>query len=159
MPALQNTRRERFAQLVALGTSPLIEAYRQAGYSDKAGSAGHLALTRNPAVASRIEELRATQQAKTEAKLEISRERITQHVAQLALHGKSEMVQLKAIEVLNKMQGYNEPSSVQHNHVHLQVNAALIEELRSGYAQLAKRSAKMCLPLSGQASVAVAGPQ
>jgi hypothetical protein len=82
----------------------------------------------------------------TEAKLEISRERITQHVAQLALHGKSEMVQLKAIEVLNKMQGYNEPASVQHNHVHLQVDAALIEELRSGYAQLAERSAKACCP-------------
>jgi hypothetical protein len=68
-------------------------------------------------------------------------------VAQLALHGKSEMVQLKAIEVLNKMQGYNEPEQVKHQHVHLQVNAALIEELRSGYAQLAKRSAKVCLPL------------
>ena len=65
MPALQDIRRERFAQLVALGTMPLIEAYRQAGYSDKAGSAGHLALTRNPAVASRIDELRTKQQAKT----------------------------------------------------------------------------------------------
>jgi predicted transcriptional regulator len=72
-------------------------------------------------------------------------------VAQLALYGKSEMVQLKAIEVLNKMQGYNSPDSVRHSHVHLQVNAALIEELRSGYAELSKRSAKVCLPLQGGA--------
>jgi hypothetical protein len=63
------------------------------------------------------------------------------------------MVQLKAIEVLNKMQGYNEPASVQHNHVHLQVNPALIEELRAGYTQLAERSAKASLPLSGGAGV------
>ena len=159
MPALQDIRRERFAQLVALGRMPLIEAYRQAGYSDKAGSAGHLALTRNPAVASRIDELRTKQQAKTEAKLEISRERITQHVAQLALHGKSEMVQLKAVEVLNKMQGYNEPSSVQHNHVHLQVDAALSRSYEQAMRSLARASAKACLPLPGQASVAVAGPQ
>jgi hypothetical protein len=60
-------------------------------------------------------------------------------VAQLALHGKSEIVQLRAIEVLNKMQGYNEPASVQHNHVHLQVDAALMEQLRAGYAQLSAR--------------------
>ena len=75
-------------------------------------------------------------------------------MAELALHGKSEMVQLKAIEVLNKMQGYNESSSVQHNHVHLQVNAALIEELRKGYAALAERSAKACLPLPDRAGLA-----
>jgi hypothetical protein len=56
---LQNPRRETFAQLVALGTMPLIEAYRQAGYSDKAGSGKALALTRLGPVASRIEELRA----------------------------------------------------------------------------------------------------
>jgi hypothetical protein len=35
------------------------------------------------------------------------------------------------------------------NHVHLQVDAALIEQLRAGYAQLAERSARVCLPLSG----------
>ena len=68
-------------------------------------------------------------------------------MAHLALHGKSEMVQLKAVEVLNKMQGYNSADSVQHSHVHLQVNAALMEELRKGHAALAERSAKVCSPL------------
>jgi hypothetical protein len=60
-------------------------------------------------------------------------------VAQFGLHGKSEMVQLKPVEVLNKTQGYNEPASVQHDHVHLQVDAALIEQLRAGYAEMNAR--------------------
>ena len=58
--------------------------------------------------------------------------------------------------MLTKMCGGNEPTSVQHSHTHLQVDAGLIEELRAGYAQLAERSAKVCLPLPGEAGVAVA---
>jgi hypothetical protein len=41
----------------------------------------------------------------------------------------------------------NEPASVQHNHLHLQVNAALIEQLRAGYAQQGARE-KSDLPLA-----------
>ncbi|HEY5742802.1 MAG TPA: hypothetical protein VIS99_09695 [Terrimicrobiaceae bacterium] len=41
--------------------------------------------------------------------------------------------------MLNKMQGYNEPASVQHNHVQLQVDVALMEQLRAGYAELSAR--------------------
>jgi hypothetical protein len=108
----------------------------------------------------RINQLRAKQRAKTETQLEISRERITQHVGQLALHGKSEMVQLKAIEVLNKMQGYNEPSVQQHQHLHLQVDSSVIEQLKAGHtALIARASEKVCLPLPGEASAAVAEPQ
>jgi len=51
------------------------------------------------------------------------------------------------------MQGYNEPDKSVHNHVHLQVDAALIEELRCGYAELAQRSAKACLPLRSGADI------
>ena len=65
-------------------------------------------------------------------------------MAQLALHGKSEMVQLNAIEVLNKMQGYNEPQA-KHNHAHIQVDAALIAQLRAGYAQLGARERESLL--------------
>ena len=57
---------------------------------------------------------------------------------------------LKAAELLAKLQGYNEPDKSVHNHVHLQVSAELIEELRCGYAELAKRSAKACLPLPAE---------
>jgi hypothetical protein len=42
--------------------------------------------------------------------------------------------------------------------VEVRVDAALIEQLRAGYAQLSERSAKACLPLPGGAGVAVVGP-
>jgi hypothetical protein len=46
---------------------------------------------------------------------------------------------LKAAEMLAKMCGWNESEQVKHDHVHLQVDAALIEQLRAGYAQLGAR--------------------
>jgi hypothetical protein len=39
---------------------------------------------------------------------------------------------LKAAEMLAKMCGWNEPEQVKHDHVHLQVDSALIEQLREG---------------------------
>ena len=39
--------------------------------------------------------------------------------------------------MLAKICGYNEPEQVKHDHVHLQVDSALIEQLRDGYAALA----------------------
>ena len=45
---------------------------------------------------------------------------------------------LKAAEMLAKMCGWNEPEQVKHDHVHLQVDSALIEQLRAGYASLAQ---------------------
>jgi hypothetical protein len=54
---------------------------------------------------------------------------------------------LKAAELLAKLEGFNEPDKSVHNHVHLQVNAALIEELRNGYVALAERSAEVCSPV------------
>jgi hypothetical protein len=55
---------------------------------------------------------------------------------------------LKAAELLAKLEGYNEPEQHAHQHIEVKVDAALIEQLRAGYAQLAERSAKVCLPLS-----------
>jgi hypothetical protein len=58
--------------------------------------------------------------------------RVCQRVAQLTV--------LKAAEMLARLCGWNEPEQVKHDHVHLQVDsAALIEQLRAGYAQLALR--------------------
>lgn len=37
------------------------------------------------------------------------------------------------------MCGWNEPEQVKHDHVHLQVDAALIEQLRAGHAALVAR--------------------
>jgi hypothetical protein len=56
---------------------------------------------------------------------------------------------LKAAEMLAKMCGWNEPERVNVQSVEVKVDAALIEQLRAGYAQLSERSAKACLPLSG----------
>ena len=53
---------------------------------------------------------------------------------------------LKAAEMLAKICGWNEPEQVKHDHVHLQVDSALIQQLREGYAQLAERNAKAPLP-------------
>jgi hypothetical protein len=58
---------------------------------------------------------------------------------------------LKAAEMLAKMCGWNEPERVNVQSVEVKVDAALIEQLRAGYAQLGERSAKACLPLPGGA--------
>jgi hypothetical protein len=52
---------------------------------------------------------------------------------------------LKAAEMLARMCGWNEPEQVKHDHVHLQVDSALIEQFRSGYAQLASKGAPFAL--------------
>jgi hypothetical protein len=41
--------------------------------------------------------------------------------------------------MLAKMCGWNEPEQVKHDHVHLQADSALIEQLRAGYAELGIR--------------------
>jgi hypothetical protein len=60
--------------------------------------------------------------------------------------------------MLAKICGWNEAEQVKHGHVHLQVDSALIEQLRAGYAQLAERSAKACFPLPGGASAGGRAP-
>jgi hypothetical protein len=46
---------------------------------------------------------------------------------------------LKAAEMLAKMSGWNEPARVNVQSVEVKVDAALIEQLRAGYAQLGAR--------------------
>jgi hypothetical protein len=55
--------------------------------------------------------------------------------------------------MLAKMCGWNEPERVNVQSVEVKVDAALIEQLRAGYAQLSERSAKACLPLLGGAGI------
>jgi hypothetical protein len=59
---------------------------------------------------------------------------------------------LKAAKMLAKMCGWNEPEQVKHDHVHFQVDAALIEQLRAGYAEMSAR--RMDGPRQLAASVA-----
>jgi hypothetical protein len=52
---------------------------------------------------------------------------------------------LKAAEMLAKMCGWNEPEKVNVQSVEVKVDAALIEQLRAGYAQLASKGAPLAL--------------
>ena len=56
------------------------------------------------------------------------------------------------------MCGWNEPERINVQSVEVRVDAALIEQLRAGYAQLAERSARVCLPLPAKADVGGTAP-
>jgi hypothetical protein len=45
----------------------------------------------------------------------------------------------RPLEMLVKLCGWNEPEQVKHDHFHLQVDSALIEQLRAGYRQLGSK--------------------
>jgi hypothetical protein len=47
---------------------------------------------------------------------------------------------LKAAEMLAKMCSWNEPETQRHEHIHLQVDANVMEQLRAGYSTLHARS-------------------
>jgi hypothetical protein len=56
------------------------------------------------------------------------------------------MTKLKAIELLAKLQGYNEPERQQLQHLHLHVNESVMAQLREGHqALLARDSEKQVL--------------
>jgi hypothetical protein len=52
---------------------------------------------------------------------------------------------LKAAEMLAKMCGWNEPEKVNVQSVEVKVDAALIEQLRAGYAHLASKGVPLAL--------------
>jgi hypothetical protein len=95
-------------------------------------------------VAKRIEELQARNERKAEMAA-LSRDELIGiltdivHAARNRLQETRTADGLKAAEMLAKMCGWNEPEQVKHDHVHLQVDSALIEQLRDGYAALAGR--------------------
>jgi hypothetical protein len=82
-----------------------------------------------------------------------------EEIADMALAKGSSMIKLKAIELLSRMQGYNEPELVKHDHIHIRVDSALINELRSGYVQLAERTEQVCLPLVSATPLQEAGAE
>jgi hypothetical protein len=52
---------------------------------------------------------------------------------------------LKAAELLVKVCGWNEPERVQSQHVSIQVDAKMLEELRKGHEQLVAQQKSMLL--------------
>jgi hypothetical protein len=136
---LINPKHEKFAQLVASGMTAY-EAYTQVGLKSPQNAPR---LRNNELVAKRIEELyernarKAEMQAlKRDDLIEILTEMIQAVRPRLSEARPSDG--LKAAEMLTKMCGWNQAEQVQHSHVELRVDAALLAQLRAGYAALAK---------------------
>jgi hypothetical protein len=102
-------------------------------------------LRNNPLVAKRIEELQARNERKAEAAA-LKRDELVAILTDIVKAARDRLKDarlsdpLKAAEMLTKICGWNEPEKPQdHQHVHMHVDAALIEQLRAGYATLAQR--------------------
>jgi phage terminase small subunit len=105
---LKNTRHEAFAQLVAIG-STATAAYIEAGFSTNSAGQGGERLTRNPAVAARIEELRAD----TERLMTMKRMDYLMELKDRFLTLPPEdAVTAKYGEMLAKAMGWNEPEKI-----------------------------------------------
>ena len=109
-------------------------------------------------MAKRIEELQARNERRAELAA-LSRDELIGILTEIVQATRNRLSEarpadgLKAAEMLAKMCGWNEPERVNVQSVEVKVDAALIEQLRAGYAQLSERSAKACLPLPGGAGV------
>ena len=94
-------------------------------------------------MAKRIEELQARNERKAEMAA-LSRDELIRILSEIVHAARNRLPEartadgLKAAEMLAKMCGYNEPEQVKHDHVHLQVDSALIEQLRAGYESFAQ---------------------
>lgn len=111
MPILQNSRHERFAQLVAAGMSGT-EAYERAGYSGDYPNSSAARLSAKDSVSARISELKA----KSEAKAGITRGEIIEILAEYARVHPMEYphdVRLKAVAQLTKMCGWDAADKVE----------------------------------------------
>ena len=144
---LKNPRHEKFVQLLVFGLLSMTEAYKQAGFSERNAGSNALVLSKKQQIAARIASLSSSVTAKAEAKFHISRDRIMEELMYLGFkrNDRQGLVQLKAIELLNKMMGYFEPQHHKHEHTHIQVDASLIEQLRVGYGELALK--RVCEPV------------
>ena len=160
MTILRNPKHEKFAQLLASGMTASA-AYTEVGLK---GSQNAPRLRNNELVAKRIEELQTRNEKKAELAA-LSRDELIGILAEVVHAARVRLPEarlgdgLKAAEMLARLCGWNEPEQVKHDHVHIQVDSALIQQLRAGYAQLSERSAKACLPLPGEAGVALVQSQ
>jgi hypothetical protein len=108
-------------------------AFTQAGYPAPQNAPR---LRNNELVAKRIEELQARNERKAEMAA-LSRDELIGIPAEIVHAARARLSEarlgdgLKAAEMLAKLTGWNEPDQIKHNHVHVQVDSALIEQLRS----------------------------
>jgi hypothetical protein len=146
MPILRNPKHERFAQLVASGMTAQA-AFTEADYPSPQNAPR---LRNNELVAKRIEELQARNERKAEMAA-LSRDELIGILTEIVHATRARLSEarpgdgLKAAEMLTKMCGWNEPERVNVQSVEVKVDAALIEQLRAGYAQLGSRTAPLAL--------------
>jgi hypothetical protein len=101
-------------------------------------------LSKNELVASRIEELQARNEQKAEMAA-MTRDELIEILTEIVHATRARLSEarpgdgLKAAEMLAKMCGWNEPERVNVQSVGVKVDAALIEQLRAGYGQLASK--------------------
>lgn len=149
MPTLRNPKHEKFAQLVASGMTAQA-AFTQAGYPSPQNAPR---LRNNELVVKRIEELQARNERRAELAA-LSRDELVAILTEIVRATRTRLSEarpadgLKAAEMLAKMCGWNEPERVNVQSVEVKVDAALIEQLRAGYAALGTRE-KRALPLDG----------
>ena len=100
-------------------------------------------------VAKRIEELQARNERKAE-KAALTRDELIGILTDIVHATCARLLEarpadgLKAAEMLARMCGYNEPEVRNVNHVHLQIDGALAEQLRAGYAMTSEK--RVALP-------------
>jgi hypothetical protein len=116
-------------------------AFTQAGYPSPQNAPR---LRNNELVAKRVEELQARNERRAEFPA-LSRDELVGILTEIVHAARARLSEarpgdgLKAAEMLAKMCGWNEPERVNVQSVELKVDAALIEQLRAGYAQLGAR--------------------
>jgi hypothetical protein len=107
-------------------------------------------LSKNELVASRIEELQARNEQKAKMAA-MMRDELIEILTEIVHANRARLSEarpgdgLKAAEMLAKMCGWNEPERVNVQSVGVKVDAALIEQLRAGYGQLASKGAPLAL--------------
>jgi phage terminase small subunit len=126
MPALANSRHELFAQAVASGKSAS-QAYRQSGANGKNADVQAAKLVVKGSIRERIAELKA----EAGAKAEFTRASILAFLAEVIRNESGQMRdRLRAVEMLAKMCGWNEPEK--HEHGADDELMELLRQLRGG---------------------------
>lgn len=89
------------------------KALRAAGYTEKYVNTGGNGILKNPAIKAKIEELRKP----LEKKYGVSRSKQIERLESIIAEAEKDSDRLKAIEIMNKMMGLNEPDKVEVTNV------------------------------------------
>jgi phage terminase small subunit len=106
-------RQIRFCQEFIKPGMDQAKALRAAGYAEQYINVGGRQILKNPAIAAKIEELRKP----LEKQYNVSRSKQIERLEGIIEDSERDADKLKAIEIMNKMMGLNEPEKLQVTHV------------------------------------------